>query len=202
MSSRDVASIVLAGLLAGAADAAEPSAARPDAAATPVNAPAAPEGSSWRSQDDRLRLDAPPGECLDLEGHRLANVDCAELEARLGALVRIGEVQGRIEEARAKVAEAKRKRDEIEHPRPASPVAGPSPSDPAPAVPAPPQETGRLLEIFGDQARIRWRGGDYLVRPGQRLPGGAQIVQVSLEGAVIAEGKQRTTLPFVIGTRP
>jgi hypothetical protein len=27
-------------------------------------------------------------------------------------------------------------------------------------------------------------------------------MQVSLEGAVIAEGKQRTTLPFVIGTRP
>jgi type IV pilus biogenesis protein PilP len=175
--------ILVAGLLAGIA-AAEP----PDAATTSVNAPAAP--------------DALPGECLDFEGHRLANVDCAELEARLGALARIGEVQGRIEEARAKAAEAKRKREEIEHPRPSSSVAGPNPTTPTPAVPAPPPETGRLLEIFGDQARIRWRGGDYLVRPGQRLPGGAWLVQVSLEGAVIAEGKQRTTLPFVIGTLP
>jgi type IV pilus biogenesis protein PilP len=183
MSFRKVASVVsiaLAGLLAGAA-VAEP----PDAATTSVNAP-----------------DALPGECLDLEGHRLANVDCAELEARLGALARIGEVQGRIEEARAKAAEAKQKREEIEHPRPSSSAAGPSPAAPTPAASAPPPETGRVLEIFGDQARIRWRGGDYLVRPGQRLPGGAWLVQVSLEGAVIAEGKHRTILPFVIGTLP
>jgi hypothetical protein len=176
--------IILASLLAGTA-AADPAA--PDATATPVNAPDPPE--------------APVGECLDLEGQRIARVDCAELEARLGVLARIGEMTGRIEEARAKVAEAKKKRDEIEHPPAPAPTPVPGPKDLAPAaVPALPE--GRLLEIIGDQARIRWRGGDYLLRPGQRLPGGAWLVQVSLEGAVIADGKQRTTLPFVIGTQP
>jgi hypothetical protein len=189
MSFRNVASLVMTGLLVAAAAAADPSApsAALEASAPSVNASAPP--------------DAPPGECLDLEGKRIANVDCAELEARLGVLARIGEVQGRIEDARAKVAEARQKRDAIEHPKPQQPAVG-AQKDSATAIPTTPPEAGRLLEIFGDQARIRWRGGEYLVRPGQRLPGGAWLVQVSMDGAVIADGKHRTTLPFVIGAQP
>jgi hypothetical protein len=193
MSFRNVASLVMTSLLAAAAAAADPSApsTAPEATATSVNAQDPPE--------------APVGECLDLDGKRLAPMDCLEyiqqldLQAkRLETWGKIEEARTRIEEAQMKAAEAKRKREEIEHPRPPAP----SPMELTPAAVSAPPPEGRLLEIIGDQARIRWRGGDYLVRPGQRLPGGAQIVQVSLEGAVIAEGKQRTTLPFVIGTRP
>jgi type IV pilus biogenesis protein PilP len=190
MSFRNVASaasIALAGLLAGAA-AAEPSAAPPGASAMPADSPIVP--------------DAPAGECLDLDGKHLAAMDCLEHIQHLDLQVKRLEAWGKIEEARTRIAEAKRKREEIEHPPAPSPTPAPNPNDLAPAAVSAPPPEGRLLEIFGDQARIRWRGGDYLVRPGQRLPGGAQIVQVSLEGAVIAEGKQRTTLPFVIGTRP
>jgi type IV pilus biogenesis protein PilP len=137
----------------------------------------------------------PPAECRDLDGKLLGEVDCLELEARLGTLAKIAEAKTKIEEARAKAAEAEQKRRAAEHPEPpASPGKLPDT--------APPPEPGRVLEILGAQARLRWGGGEYLVRAGQRLPGGAWIVQVSLDGVTVAQGARRETLPFVIGRVP
>jgi type IV pilus biogenesis protein PilP len=140
---------------------------------------------------------APPAECRDLDGKLLGAVDCLELEARFATLAKIAEAKSKIEEARAKAAEAEKKRAAAEQREPP-----PLPGKPPDAALAPPLERGRVLEILGPEARLRWGGGEYRVRAGQLLPGGARIVQVSLEGVTVAQGTRRETLPFVMGGAP
>jgi type IV pilus biogenesis protein PilP len=137
----------------------------------------------------------PPAECRDLDGQLLGAVDCLELEARLSTLAKIEDAKSKILDAKAKAAEAEKKRATAERPEP--------PSGRLPDAPfLPPTKPGRVLEIIGSEARIRWNGGEYRVRAGQRLPGGAWVVQVSLEGVTVAQGTRRETLPFVIGRGP
>jgi type IV pilus biogenesis protein PilP len=137
----------------------------------------------------------PPAECRDLDGKLLGAVDCLELEARLATLAKIEDAKSKILDAKAKAAEAEKKRAAAERPEP---PPGRLPDTPLP----PPAEPGRVLEIIGAEARVRWNGGEYRVRAGQRLPGGAWVVQVSLDGVTVAQGTRRETLPFVIGRAP
>lgn len=129
-------------------------------------------------------------ECRDLDGRPLADEDCAEYESRLGLLAKI-------EDARARIEEARHRREGT---KPTGPLAG-TPSVPAPPTLAPllPPEPDRTLEVFGDQARIRHQGAELLVRAGQRLPRGGQVLRVAADGVEIGDGNQRRLLPLALG---
>lgn len=132
-----------------------------------------------------------PSECRDLDGKILAPMDCAEY---LQAL----ELLGKTEDARLKILETRKRRTEIE--RPVSPPAPPQPASPAPAAAALlPAVPDRVLEVFGGQARLRYRGAVLLVQAGSPLPGGGRVAAVSLDGVEISEGRERRRIPVLLG---
>lgn len=131
-------------------------------------------------------------ECRDLDGRPLAGEDCAEFESRLGLLAKIEDARARIEEARHRREGAK----------PPGPPAGTPPIQ-APSAPTLtsiiPPEPDRTLEVFGDQARIRYQGAELLVRAGQRLARGGQVLRVASDGVEVGDGSQRRLLPLALG---
>jgi hypothetical protein len=147
--------------------------------------PAQPAASPVLSAEACLRADlagVPPP----------AAADCAEYQARL-------EQQAKRMDILAKIAASRQQIDKQSAPPP-SPAKPPDPAQHSSAAP-PPALDDRVLEVFGDQASIRYRGGDLLVRQGQSLPQGGRVEQVSLQAVVIVEGGSRRALPFYIGER-
>jgi type IV pilus biogenesis protein PilP len=136
------------------------------------------------------------GACGETEGAPPAG-DCTEYMGMLELQSKRLKLQVEIENARQQIAEARKRRAEAANPAPA-----PAPAIAAAKIPLPsaPEIPDRVYEIFGEQARIRYRGGQYLVRQGQRLPdGGAWIARISSDGVTVAEGKARRILPFMVG---
>lgn len=151
-----------------------------ETAAAPV--PPAPSASpDTCRQADQEGVPPPP------------DADCTEYQIRL-------EQQARRMESQAKVAEQHAKRLELLAKIKSAQEPTDKSGNPPPAAPLPrPEDAGRVLEVFGDQASIRYQGGDLLVRQGQGLPQGGRVERVSLDGVVVSDGRGRHTLPFFIG---
>lgn len=141
----------------------------------------------------------PPAECRDIDGRVVADMDCAEYLQHM-------EMQQKIEEVRGRIAEARQKRLQAERPPapPPSPTPPPAQAAPPPAVaamaePPAPTEPDRVLDVTGNQARIRYKGATYLVVPGMAVSRGARVTAVSLDGVDLDEGGRRRRLPFLLG---
>lgn len=133
-------------------------------------------------------------------------IDCTDYQVRL-------EQQAKRMESQAKILEQQAKRFEIlakiqtAKGQPGEKKASPSdstnpanpPNPPLPPFPQAGVEQDRVLEVFGNQARIRYRGGEILVRQGQSLPRGGLIGEITTNGVTLIEGQSRQTLPFYIG---
>jgi type IV pilus biogenesis protein PilP len=124
-----------------------------------------------------------PGACYDTEGKKLADVNCGEYEDVLQQQARIADLQQKIAASRGRM-------DEAGKPAPAL-------STPA-AAPAPEPDNPEVLEVFGENARLRWHGETVTVRVGQRLPHSSWTLnQVSTEGAVLADRARRAFVPVI-----
>lgn len=135
------------------------------------------------------------GACAEIDGAP-PGVDCTEYMGNLELQAQRLKLQAEIEAYRQQIAEARRRRDEASAPvRPPLPVQPNAPTTSRALSESP----DRVYEVFGDFARIRYRGAQHLVHLGQRLDPDARVVQVSLDGVVVAEGKTRRTLPFLLG---
>ena len=134
-------------------------------------------------------------------------IDCTEYQVRLEQQAKRMESQGKILEQQAKRQELLAR---IKTANDSATAKKAEPADSASNLPKPPfdqfSQAGamgedRMLEVFGDQALIRYRGGEILVRQGQTLPQVGLVEAVSTDGVVLAEGRGRRTLPFFIGER-
>ena len=153
-------------------------------------APTVPASDECRRADQN-GVPPPPGS------------DCTEYQLRLEQQAKRMESEAKIMEQQARrlefIAKAKAAQDQIDKKPPPAQPQNPPPSTPAAMPPLGGQGADRVLEVFGDQARIRYRGGEFLVRAGQALPQGGSVAQVSLDGVILVEGRNRRMLPFYIG---
>lgn len=143
---------------------------------------------------------AAPDACRDVAGKQIAEVDCSEYLVRLDFESRRLEAQAKIDEAQARIRKAQQAAEPAAPAHP--PGAGFAPPAAGPALATLAGLPDRTLEVIGGQrARIRHRGQEMEVRTGDRLPGGGQVVQVSLAGVVLNEDGGRHDLPFALGGR-
>ena len=194
MSFRDTAKgrtkrAALAAVWAACLSAPAARADEPPGGAAVAPAPAASPDSC--RQADAQAVPPPPG------------ADCTEYQLRLEQQAKRMESEVKIMEQQAKRWELFAKAKAAQEQADKKPVPAPLQNSAPPLPGAMPSGVGpgadRVLEVFGDQARIRYRGGEFLVRAGQALPQGGSVAQVSLDGVVLVEGRSRRMLPFYIG---
>jgi len=187
-----LAALGMAHLCGQAASADENAAEMPAMSTAPAKETASPDTCQWADQ-----AGLPPP----------ADADCTEFQVRLEQQAKRMDFQTKIMEQQAKrlelLAKIKVGKDMTEGNKAATSMP-PNQRDltTSNTVAPPPQngkETDRVLEVFGEQARIRYRGGEILVRQGQTLPQGGSVSQVSIDGVVLVEGRSRRVLPFYIG---
>jgi type IV pilus biogenesis protein PilP len=124
-----------------------------------------------------------PGACYDTEGKKLADVNCGEYEDVLQQQARIADLQQKIAASRSRLEEASK--------------PAPALSTPA-AAPQPEPDNPEVLEVFGENARLRWHGETVTVHVGQRLPHSSwTLSQVSTEGAVLSDRARRAFVPVI-----
>lgn len=147
------------------------------------------------------------GLCMkaDLEGvPPPSGTDCTEYQVGLEQQARRMESQAKIMEQQAKRLEILAKIQEAKEQITGEYSRKANSNKPANDAPSPPIQLqqiyeDRVLEVFGEQARIRYRGGEILVRQGQALSQGGLVGHVSLDGVVLFEGGNKHVLPFYIG---
>jgi len=159
--------------------------------------------SDARAEETGAAPSASPDACRQADQEGVPpppGADCTEYQVRL-------EQQAKRMESQAKVMEQHAKRLELLAKIKSAQAPADKPDSPPPAAARPaaprlrPEDADRVLEVFGDQASIRYHGGEILVRQGEGLPQGGRVEWVSLDGVVVSDGNGRHTLPFFIGGR-
>lgn len=147
-------------------------------------------GFAWGGEPDP-RLAPSQTTCHEADMHGVptpAGVDCTEYQFRLEQQAKRMDILAKIQAAKEQITGQKALKETLKPELPAQQASL-----------SPPPLADRVIEVFGDQALIRYHGNVFTVRQGQRLPQGTLIGTVNLDGVSLVEGENRRFLPFYIG---